>query len=298
MFLLQTEASSTLGDGMLIGSTLPATSPTDVVHDSDTLLGIYTQAELNAGHVLKTRAFDEDIRFRYYRLCQHQTGVPIQEPYVPPPSVLGNTQTYDSGADNFVTPNYTSTLIIELWGGAACGGVSTNASDGNDTTCTTYSLTAGKGHKASTAAANSATGAGTGGTPTGGNTANTNGGNGDPPSPASSAEGFSGKGGDSPNGGFGGDAVTNSGVALLQGNDGRAPGGGGSGRNVLTSIAGGTYFKYPGGGSGAYVKHVLIRGVAGSPNPGDLIAYSVGAGALSPIGDGDGANGRVKFTWD
>jgi hypothetical protein len=63
MFLLQTEASSTLGDGMLIGSTLPATSPTDVVHDSDTLLGIYTQAELNAGHVLKTRAFDEDIRF-------------------------------------------------------------------------------------------------------------------------------------------------------------------------------------------------------------------------------------------
>jgi hypothetical protein len=301
LFLLQTESGSTLGDGMLIGSDTPATSTADVVNSDDVLMGVYTQAQLNAGHVLKTSAFSGDIRKRYYRLCQHALGVPIVSTDGGGPGG-SNSQVFDSGSDNFITPDYTNTLVIELWGAAACGGVSGDASDGGDTTCATYSLIAGGGNKSAQAAQNAGPG-GTGGTATGGNTLNATGGNGDPPDPTGTLNaGNSGKGGDAPYGGVGGSAVSNGAGGHINGNPGVAPGGGGSGRNNNVSDSGliftAAYFKYPGGGSGAYVRHVFTRGVAGSPAPGDPIAYSVGAGAVSPVGDGNGANGRARFSWD
>lgn len=301
MFLLQVEGPATLGDGMLIGSDLAATSTADVVHESDVLMGIYTKEELNAGQVLKTAAFATDIRKRYYRLCQHGLGVPITAddapPVVPGGGGVSHFQVYDTGSGSFPCPDYTTTFIIELWGAGACGGKSADASDGADTTVSTWTLVAGGGNKASATTPNSGTGFGTGGTATGGNTTNTPGGDGGVPSPASTGEGYTGKGGDAPLGGTGGDAIFNNYSALVIGSNGRAPGGGGSGRNAGV-IAGGTYSKYPGGGSGAYLKHVFIKGVGSPPAALDPIAWAVGAGALSPIGDGHGADGRVKFSWD
>lgn len=303
LFLLQTESGSTLGDGMLIGSDNPATSVSDVVQAGDVMLGTYTQAQLNAGHVLKTAAFGSDIRKRYYRLCQHALGVPITSATEGGGGPGGAfSATFNTGSGSFLTPDYTTTFCIELWGGAACGGMSSNASNGADTTCTTYSLVAGGGNKSSAMAQNVGPG-GAGGTATGGNTLNTTGGAGDPPAPTSSlVAGISGKGGDAPHGGSGGGAVSNSGGGRLAGNPGTAPGGGGSGRNDNVTDSGliivDAYHKFPGGGSGAYVRHVFIKGVGSPPAVLDPIAWAVGAGAVSPVNDGSGANGRVRFSWD
>lgn len=301
MFLLQTETGVTLGDAMLIGSNFGATSTADVIRDSDVFLGIYTTAQINSGHVQKTAAFASDIRKRFYRLLQHKVGSPIQDGGGTDPGGTGdefgtNFSIYNSGAGNFHVPAYTK-LVIEGWGGGASGGESAAASDGVDTTVSTYSLTAHKGAKASATVPNSGTGAGTGGTATGGNTANITGGNGDPPAPASVGTGGSGKGGDSPNGGLGGFVAVNGSFGLVSGMDGFIPGGGGSGRNLFSSVSGGSYFKYPGGGAGGYFRHEFIFGVAGSPAVADLIAYSVGAGGASTLGNGAGAHGRVKFSW-
>lgn len=300
MFLLQTESPVTLGDAMLIGSDFPATSVADVVRDSDVFMGVYTTAQINAGHVLKTAAFATDIRKRYYRLCQHKTGSPIQEGGGDDPGATGdefgsNFSIYNSGAGNFHVVAYTK-LVIEGWGGGASGGVAAEANDGVDTTVSTYSLTAHKGTKASATVPNSGINAGTGGTATGGNTTNTTGENGGVPAPASVGAGGAGKGGDSPNGGHSFAAV-NASFGTVAGFDGEIPGAGGGGRNIFSSVSGGSYFKYPGGGAGGYFRHEFIFGVAGSPAVADLIAYSVGAGGDATLGNGRGAHGRVKFSW-
>ena len=293
---IKVETPLTLGPSILIGSLSPATSVSNTMQAGDVLLAQFDEVKINSSKVMEipvTKA--SDVRFRYYRLLQRSTS-----PAAAPPSTLGpNAVQFDSGAGSFETPDYGSTFTIEIWSAGASGGVSANANDGGDTTAGIDSLvvlTAEGGHKPTAVAPNLGTGAGTGGVASGGNAVNTNGGDGGLPSPLSAVGGESGKGGDAPLGGVGGSPQTNPGVMIVSGNDGTIPGGGGSGRNVSTSIAGGTYFKFPGGGSGCYVKHVLHRGVDG-PEPGDVWGYEIGVGGVSPIGDGSGANGRARFSW-
>jgi hypothetical protein len=297
--LIKVETLLTLGAAVLIGSDNPATSVADTCQTGDVLLAQYTQAQMVASKVLEITATKAvDLRFRYYRILQRSSAAAAAPP-IPGSGPSGPFTQFDSSAGNFTTPTYSGTFTIEGWGGGASGGVTGNANAGGDTEVSKdslFDLIAHGGHKATTSAANSGTGAGTGGTATGANTFNVTGGNAGVPSPTTTGGGTSGKGGDAPVGGLGGSPVSNSDTMIRYGINGAAPGGGGSGRNLSTSIAGGTYFKYPGGGTGAYFKHVLTRGIDG-PEPGDVIAWSVGAGGVSPIGDGNGANGRVRFSW-
>jgi len=298
-----------LGPAVLIGSDNPATSTANTLQTGDVLLATYNAQEIVSSNVLTIAlTTNSDVKFRYYRLLQRSS---LLSAALPGPT---NSKTYDTGAGNHTVGAYTDKFIIEVWGAGASGGVSTEAQDGGNSTCATYALTAEGGNKASTSAANAPTGAGTGGAATGGNTANIVGGDGDPPFPNTTGLGNSGKGGDCPNGSLGGLAVYNGGAQLIYGwhpwgsKAGKVvigavdqpggtvtggPGGGGSGRNIAI----GTHrFKYPGGGAGAYVKHVLTKGIDG-PDEGDLIAYVIGAAGVSTQPDGAGANGRVRFSW-
>lgn len=294
--VLKVETPLALGPAVLIGSDNPATSLADTCQSTDVLLAQYTQAQMTSSKVLEIIASKlVDLRFRYYRLLQRSSLITA----APPVPGAGTFSQFDAGSGNFTTPTYAGTFTIEGWGAGASGGVTGDAHNGGNTTVakdSLFTLAAGGGVKASTAAANSGSGFGTGGVATGANTANTPGGDAGVPSPTSSALGTSGKGGDAPFGGPGGSPATNTDTMIRYGNKGQAPGGGGSGRNTSTSVAGGTAFKFPGGGAGSYFKHVLTRGING-PEPGDIIAWSVGAGGLSSIGDGSGANGRVRFSW-
>lgn len=136
----------------------------------------------------------------------------------------------------------------------------------------------------------------------------------------------SGKGGDSPEGGAGGasvrlpdDGITVADTATFveiaaAGNHGAAPGGGGSGAAYSYADMTGSTMLYarPGGGAGEYLRKVYTRGAPGSPTPGAVLALVVGAGgdggdkgaplAYNDGADvdahgGDGAVGRVRFTW-
>lgn len=298
-FMIKVETHLSLGPAVLIGSANPASSVANTLQVGDVLLATYSADQIVSNNVLPVPVSKAaDLRFRYYRLLQ-RTSDPVNAPPVAGAGVYGS---YEGSSGLFETPSYSSLFIMEGWGGGASGGLTGNAVNGGDTTISRESafiLTAGGGVKATASAANSGTGAGTGGAASGANTLNVAGGDAGVPSPASSGEGLSGKGGDAPNGGgVGGPSQTNSGYMIRYGNDGQSPGGGGSGRNISTSIAGGTYFKFPGGGSGGYFKHVLRRGIdAAAPAPGDMIAWTVGAGGLSPSGDGHGANGRARFSW-
>jgi hypothetical protein len=305
-FLFQTETQRTLTRGMLIASNNPATSVADMVQSGDLLLGIYTTEELNAGRILTTRAKTEAITGRYLRLVMRsgdeEAAPDTSDPDYVDPSAASQYDT--AGPVAFLVPDYEDVFTIEGWGAGASGGVAANANAGGTTTCDTYSLTANGGSPSAIASPNANGTPAPGGTATGGNTTNTTGGAGGLPSPFNSGDGESGKGGDAPNGGLGGAAVANGFSFMIAGlypgfkygNAGAAPGGGGSGRNLFSSVGGGTVFKYPGGGSGGYFKHVLHRGVDG-PNPGDVILGFVGAGGTSSTGDGSGANGRLKFSY-
>jgi hypothetical protein len=211
------------------------------------------------------------------------------------PVVPGAT-TFNSGSGNYSVPAY-NTLTIEIWGAGASGGVTSQANNGGNSTVSTYSLTAGGGIK-STATTYNTNQLGIGGTASGGNTTNTNGGNSTSPSPTNLGVGTSGAGGNSPNGGTGGAAVGGGLGTVAAGNAGNAPGGGGSGHQSFIGGPAGGQAKYPGGGAGAYVRHVFTFGAGGAPAVGASIAYAVGAGGTSsssPV-DGAGAAGRVRFT--
>ena len=320
---VRTETVVTLGPAMLIGSDFPASSAADVVQAGDVLMGMYTTVQITSNLVLETAARLKDIRKRYYRLCQHFYNAPLSQSGGSgqgPDHIVGdNFSLYNAGSGDFTVVPYT-TLTIEGWGGGASGGLSPVAVSGTDTTVSTYSLLAHGGAAPTATVANSSTGFGIGGTASGGNTANLTGGNGGAPSPASILEGLSGKGGDAPNGGPGGGnggegssspvygpnlapgaggvpTIIDPGV-FYNGHDGYWPGGGGSGQNLLMPISGGQYIKNPGGGAGGYFKHVFTFGVSGSPAVGALISFAVGLGGIPTAkGDGQGAPGRVKFSW-
>lgn len=308
--LLETATILTLGPGVLIGSSNPATSVTDTLQSGDTFLAQFSAGQITSNMVLQIPATSAaDLRFRYYRLLQ-RTSASAFAPLGPT-----NSRTLDSGAGSFAVVDYTDKFIIEIWGAGASGGISGNAQDGGNSTCATYALTAEGGKKATTTGPNSGTGAGLGGAASGGNTANITGEGGSPPAPATSDYGISGKGGDAPFGSVGGAGISNwsSGFpgsalafAILYGTKAgqltygfgleaeTGPGGGGSGRNIWQFLIGAS--KYPGGGAGGYVKHVLTKGIDG-PITGNLIAYAVGAGGISTQPDGGGARGRVRFSW-
>jgi hypothetical protein len=305
-FLFQVETRQTLGASVLVGSENPATSTSDTVQSGDQLLGTFSAEQMTSGHVnIVTPARVDDSHdarvyaHRYYRFLQRTSNPasPGGLPSDPTPTLGSNFAIYDQFSGNFTTPTY-SVLTIELWGAAASGGLSADANPGGDTTCTTYSLTAHGGGKSSATSPNLPSTA-TGGAATGGNTENTAGQNGGSPFPSdgTTTVGHSGKGGDSPHGGLGGPEVYNDYNGQRLGIDGTAPGGGGSGLNTLVPSGDGNFYKYPGGAGGGYVKHVLTFG-AGGPNPGDTIAWAVGVGGLSNSKkNGNGANGRVKFSW-
>jgi hypothetical protein len=308
---IKVETALTLGPAILVGSENPATSTANTLQAGDVLLAVYSGSQIVSNLLFDipvTKA--DDLRFRYYRLLQRSSN-PAHRPTTP----LG-VKVYDSGSGNFSVEDYTDKFIIEVWGAGASGGVTANAQDGGNSTVATYSLVAEGGNKASQTTPNVGTGAGTGGAASGGNTANVPGGDGSVPSPPSVAEGISGKGGDAPFGSEGGAGVLNAYEGLKYGSspygtkassleakgipgqtvDPGLPGGGGSGRNIFAFVSGGSFFKYPGGGAGGYVKHVLTKGIDG-PDVGDPIAYVVGAAGVSSQLDGAGAAGRVKFSW-
>lgn len=303
LFLVQVQSAFTLGDCMLIGSDNPATVTTNVVQTGDVLLGLYPRHEIVAGAILVTAMKAANFAKRYIRMCFHATGA-LMTPDGTPTDTGGSSDTavwFDTGSGNWEAtfPDNTNFLTIEGWGGGASGGETATANDGGDTTCSTFSLTAHGGDKSAVTTPNSGAPAAPGGTASGGNIENTTGGPGGLPSPGNASEGLSGKGGDSPHGGLGGPATIST-VAELgfkAGIDGAAPGGGGSGRTVFTSSAGGQFYKYQGGAAGGYFKHELTVGVSGDVQAGDLIAYSVGDGGVSTQANGRGAQGRIKFTW-
>lgn len=306
-FIFQVETNMTLGASVLVGSDNPATSVTDTTQAGDLLLGSYTAEQMTSGHVnivdaarVNDSTPPQVYAKRFYRFLQ-RTSDPASPGGLPsdrPPTVGTTFAIYDAFSGSFETPVYTDKFIIEIWGAGASGSLHADAQDGGDTTCSTYSLTAGGGDRASATSPNVPSTA-AGGTATGGNTANVVGQAGAAPFPAdgSTTLGHSGKGGDAPFGGLGGAEVFNNYAGMNLGRDGQAPGGGGSGLNQLVPSGDGNFYKYPGGASGGYVRHELTFGVDG-PTPGDMIAWSVGAGGINASKkNGNGANGRVKFSW-
>lgn len=300
-FLLQVEQIQTVGDGVLIASNNPAHSVADTLQVGDLLLGSYTRAQLVAGRVLQTLAATQNIQGRYIRLLQRDTlhPAPLLDGGGGTPDggggVNGGTFAYFDGVSgDFIMPNYSSTLTIEGWGSGASGGTTGMANAGGDTTVSTYSLTAHGGAKSTATTPNGTPTPAAGGTATGGNQANVTGGAGGVP-----VNGVSGKGGDAPFGGSGGDAVSAPVPwTSFSGHDGAAPGAGGSGFCVLLNhIAGADQATaFPGGAAGGYFKHVLTKDVDG-PDPGDHIAYACGLGGAPTNGNGAGAPGRVRFSW-
>lgn len=306
---IKVQDALTLGPAVLVGSDVAATSPSDTLQSGDVFLAEYSQAQITSNRYLDVDAMrDADIKKRYLRLLQRSSAVAAPTPGPP------NSYTYDIGSGNFEVPPYSTEFTIEVWGAGAAGGLASEGQDGEESTVTdggSLTITAGGGDKATATVTNSATGAGAGGVASGGNTTNTPGGDGGVPSPATVAEGYSGKGGDSPNGGAGGDAVllieTDGGTGSLgvgnfttvpnfrYGAPGIAPGGGGSGRNFYAA-RGVDHQKFPGGGAGSYSKHVIARS-SGDADPGAVFSWAVGDGGVSPKGDGKGANGRVRFSW-
>lgn len=127
---------------------------------------------------------------------------------------------------------------------------------------------------------------------------------------------FGAKGGDSPFGGAGG-SRTSPGTSIgyggyvAAGQDGAAPGGGG-GSAGMGGQAGppiGADFQYnrsfPAAGGGAYRKIVFDYMDPASPEPGEIISFTVGQGGAAPAGEnvggidlngGAGANGRIRIT--
>lgn len=300
-FFLKVETPLTLGPAILIGSEIGATSPADTLQIGDILLGEYRLDQIISNRFLEVPAMrDADIRRRFLRLLQRSNDPSVIAP-TPGPA---NSVTFDRGAGGWVTLDYASTFMVEVWGAGASGGMTSQAQNGGATNANKmagWSLTANGGAKATAATANAGP-AGTGGTASGGNVANITGGNGSAPDPTSTAIGLSGKGGDAPFGGLGGGAVYlplilgRGGANFLYGLDGVGPGGGGSGRSYWYPSGDVIYQKFPGGAAGGYSKSVFARG-SGLADPGGLLEYSVGDGGVSSAGDGRGAQGRVRFSW-
>lgn len=187
-----------------------------------------------------------------------------------------------SGSGTYTIPSYTSSLVVELWGGGGGGAGTTNgsvsATAGTGGATTFGSLTANGGAGGTGAQDNVLNGtAGAGGTATGGDV---------------NITGITGvtnyytgaiSGANAPNGGLGG-------LVNIASSTVGPGGGGGSGGNP--SISGGGA-----GGSGGYVKKTYAAGaISGN------ISYSVGAGGTAGAGGtysgNAGAAGAIRITVD
>lgn len=183
-----------------------------------------------------------------------------------PFTAFAGSQTYSTpGTHTFTVPNYTGTLVVEVWGGGGRGGTEgaiSGGAGGQSSWNGTVIANGGAG-----GASSMSTCATAGGTASGGTT-NTTGGAANCPT-----------GGTSPNGGVGGTA------GPTGGSPGTAPGGGGGG---ATSF-------YAGGGAGGYSTKTYS---AGQLPVGSSITIVIGAGG-SVVGPyaGAGASGRVTITW-
>jgi hypothetical protein len=308
LFLVQVQSSFSLGDCMLIGSDNPATVPTDIVQSGDILLGLYPRHQVVAGAILTTAMKTTDVSKRYLRLVFHATGA-LMTPEGTPTIEGGssaNSRWFDGTSGSFEVPDVGGgspyILTAEGWGAGASGGESGNASDGGDSSIS-YDFTvviAEGGFKSALTTVETGGSPALGGTASGANVANISGGVGGMPSPSSGGfAGYSGKGGDSPNGGTGGAEVYSGHPfrAARAGNAGNGPGGGGSGRILFGTGMSGMFEKSPGGGAGAYFKHQLVVSDSGDVTVGGLIGFVAGAGGVSSQPNGNGAPGRIKFSW-
>lgn len=235
------------------------------------------------------------------------------------------------GSRSIVVPAYT-TLIIDMWGpGAGAGGFNTVGHDGTaDTTIVSLGLTAGRGKTTAGSLIGGAGGIATGGDT---NSNGTPGANGTDyaksyaitevmvsftnPSGFQFSTAAGGNNGEGVNGApstpgpFFAFGVGVPNTQYVNGGPGVFPAGGGAGSvayGILSeSETGGfitiaTYAKgAAGGGGGAKLRKTYIYGVtAGAPAPGSTLPYVIGTkglGGVSFANGGDGADGKIQFTW-
>lgn len=207
--------------------------------------------------------------------------------------VTPGSQTFTtSGSHQFSVPEY-NTLTVELWGAGAAGAAAVsgagNGQNGGATTIVALGMTAGGGVGGTKLDPDldyrQFAAGGAGGTASGGNTLNTSG--------SAGSSGY--EGGSAANGGAGGTApYIASNTGPTSGGPGSAPGGGGGAGHY---DLGGNWL-FPGaGGGGSYSKSVYTPGTG--PAHRTLLDLVVGAGGAGQTGNpnGNGAVGRIVFTW-
>ena len=217
------------------------------------------------------------------------------------PATAGTTTIDTVGSGNFTIPLYRNTLTIEIWGGGGGGGAGNhdgtyNGSNGSLTTILGVTAGGGTGGGGGYRYGSQNGGGGSGGTASGTlanasvltkTTGNAGGG-------GNAGGNTGGAGGAAPSGGAAGAAGSNG-----SGGAGGAPGAGGGGggysdhQSKNPNQAGGG-----GGGSGAYAN--IYYSSYGAITAGALVPYTVGAGgtgATPTESGGNGAKGRIKFTW-
>jgi hypothetical protein len=218
------------------------------------------------------------------------------------PATSGTTTINTVGSGTFKIPLYRNTLIIEIWGGGGGGGSGChdgtfNGSSGSSSSVLGVTTGGGGGGVGGDRYGAQNGAGGSGGTASGSAT----------PSPTTliKTSGNAGSGGSAGgNRGGAGGAAPNGGTAGAAGNNGPggvggAPGAGGGGGGYSdhqsknpNQAAGG------GGGSGAYAN--IYYSSYGAITSGTVISYTVGAGGSGAPQDqagGNGASGRIKFTW-
>lgn len=218
------------------------------------------------------------------------------------PATAGTTIIDTVGSGNFTVPLYRNTLTIEIWGGGGGGGAGNhdatyNGSNGSYSSVLGVTAGGGTGGTGGNRSGTQSGGGGSGGTtsgtaspsPTTQTLTNGNAGGG-----GNAGGNVGGAGGAAPSGGSSGAAGSNG-----SGGAGGAPGAGGGGggysdhQSKNPNQAGGG-----GGGSGAYAR--IYYSSYGAIPSGTAINYTVGAGgtgATPTESGGNGANGRIKFTW-
>lgn len=221
----------------------------------------------------------------------------------PTDPATGGTQSFNTvGSGSFTIPLYRNTLTIEIWGGGGGGGSGNhdgyyNGSNGTATTVLGVTAGGGNGGSGGSRYDNQSGAGGSGGTASGSATpspttltkTNGNAGGG-----GNAGGNVGGSGGAAPSGGSGGAAGNQGG-----GGAGSAPGGGGGGGGYSdhqsknpNQAAGG------GGGSGAYAR--IYYSSYGAITSGTVVNFTIGAGgsgAPQTEKGGNGANGRITFTW-
>jgi alpha-tubulin suppressor-like RCC1 family protein len=222
------------------------------------------------------------------------------------PVIPGSITLSTPGTYEFVVPNYNS-LEVELWGGGGgSASLGPDAKHGASGGAATWDGGSSNGKPQANGGQGGRRGVevndlgsdSSGGTAVNGDI-NSSGGNG-----KKGAASKAGNSGGSPNGGAGRTGRSTVG----SGSNGNAPGGGGTGPRCITwygSWVGGTTLGYPAGAGGAYCKKTYAPGAYSVGQVVVVVVPSGGAGinykpnmSNTTYSGGDGANGRVKITWN